>query len=179
MSKQKERKSLRYEGFDYSTPGAYFITICTENKVHRFGTIIDEIMYLNNEGKIVEQILSNIHSYYINTEIPFSVVMPNHVHMIIMLNGNCELPPDHPANQRSSISEIVARYKSYATKMIGDKFWQRSFYDHIIRNQEEYNRIGEYIQSNSKFWGMGRNPLNPQNIDAIQTNSGRHDRPLG
>jgi len=158
------RKRLRYKGYDYSTPGAYFITICTEDKVHRFGSVIDGIMYLNNDGKIVEQILSKVYSYYINVEIPISIVMPNHVHMIIMLNENCLLPPDDPANARPNIGDIVGRFKSYTSKALMVTYWQRSFYDHIIRNQDEYNTIGEYIQSNPKLWGLGCNPLNPKNV---------------
>jgi putative transposase len=158
--------SARLRGYDYSRPGAYFITICTKNRVHYFGKIIDGKMALNNIGKIVE--CEWIRSFDIRKELLHDewIVMPDHIHgIVIIINGGRSLVETHsraslPFERKPrSISSFVAGFKSAVTKQINDmgrmqggSIWQSRFNDHIIRNADEMNRIRQYIANNPMNW---------------------------
>lgn len=139
-----KRKSPRIPCYDYSTPNYYFITICTANKKCIFG----KPGYLNRFGKIVEDCLLKIPVINPAVSIDKYVIMPNHVHVIMVINGDgCQ----------KSIPQIVGQYKMTVTKKIRSlvpekEVWQRSFHDHIIRNQERYELIWMYIENNPIKW---------------------------
>ena len=138
------RKSPRIPNYDYSLPGYYFITICTYEKKCIFGLQ----NYLTNIGKIVEKHICNIQSYYETVFVDKYVIMPNHIHLILVLQ-NGDHCPDVPL--------IVAQFKRGVTKEIRNIFpemnvWQRSFHDHIIRNQAGYEKIWTYIDYNPVKW---------------------------
>jgi REP element-mobilizing transposase RayT len=151
---------VRLPNHDYSSAGAYFVTICTVNKHCLFGEIKNGTMQLNQYGEIVQQCWNDIPKHYfgINNEI-FSV-MPNHIHGIINIKeeiGRSGSKPD-PTN-RHALPEIVRSFKTFSAKDIneirhlpGTHVWQRSFYEHIIRTDNEYREIGEYIYYNSLKW---------------------------
>lgn len=151
---------MRLPNHDYSSAGVYFVTICTLNKQCLFGEIENGEMQPNLYGEILQQCWNDIpkHYYGINNEI-FSV-MPNHIHGIIVIpddNGRSGLKPD-PTN-RHALPEIVRAFKTYSAKDIneirhspGTHVWQRSFYEHIIRTENEYREIGEYIYYNPQKW---------------------------
>ena len=137
------RKSPRIRHYDYSTPNYYFVTICTWNKRCLFGSS----HHLNTYGKIAEQGIHEMVTHFPTIKINKFVVMPNHIHAIIVLNGNVNLPT------------IIGLYKSYVTKQIHQyeptlKIWQSSFHDHVIRNQAAYEKIWLYIESNPDNWNM-------------------------
>ena len=154
-----KRKSPRLKEYDYSMPGAYFVTICTHNKKHRFGQIINAKMQLNHFGRIVEQEILNIESYYSNVQIDKYVVMPNHIHMIISLSETERINP-FPTQKNYDIPNIVGKFKAGVTRNVGNAFmhsvvptlWQRSFHDHIIRSEEDFRKIWEYIDTNVLRW---------------------------
>ena len=138
------RKPTRIPGYDYSSPNYYFITICTYEQKCIFGKPND----LNQRGMIVREHIERLSGYYHGVRIDKFVVMPNHIHLIIVLDGNKSDP---------SISSIVALFKTGVTKQVrekepGIKIWQRSFHDHIIRNQKSYERIWLYIEDNPRKW---------------------------
>jgi REP element-mobilizing transposase RayT len=140
------RKPTRIPGYDYSTCNFYFITICTYEKKCIFG----EPEQLNMQGKIAEEHIKRIHENYSDVNINQYVVMPNHVHMIIEVGCNANNP---------SISTLIGLYKAGVTKVIRQTFpqmevWQRSFHDHVIRNQAGYEKIWTYIQNNPKKWEL-------------------------
>ena len=137
------RKSPRIPDFDYSSENYYFITICTQNRKCIFGTP-DQ---LNRMGQIAKQHIENIESHYDDVYVDKHVVMPNHIHMILVLQ----------CSGKYSADQIVAQYKSGVTRDARKEFsdiwiWQRSFHDHVIRNQKDYDRIWSYIDTNPMRW---------------------------
>lgn len=152
--------SARLPGWDYSAPGAYFITICTAGRAHLFGTVRDGRVILSPLGQIVREEWEK--SFAIRRELACDafVIMPNHIHAIVRVipekNSVAYRPP-------RSISSFVAGFKSAATKRInqyrgtpGEPVWQARFHDHIIRNPREYERIAAYIAANPLKWDEDR-----------------------
>jgi len=148
-----QRKTLRLQNFDYSTCGAYFITICTKNRKKLFAPVgADSI-----SARMVEKIFLETIEQYPGVECPIYVIMPNHIHAIIVISrADMESAPTLP--------QIVQSFKRYSTieyaKMVKDgilppfdkQIWQRSFYDHVIRNQDDYEEIYKYIYENPMKW---------------------------
>jgi putative transposase len=155
-----DRKNLRLPDYNYSSPCAYFVTICTYKKQCLFGEIENGIMYLNPSGYIVKKCWDDLQTHYIGINNDVFAVMPNHVHGIIIIrneNGRSGSKPD-PTKQHH-LSEIVRAFKTYSSKGInklhqtpGITLWQRSFYEHVIRDEKDYKEIGEYILYNSAKW---------------------------
>ena len=137
------RKSPRIPNFDYSSSNYYFITICTHNRRCIFG----QPDALNNRGAIARNHILRIAEHYDGVRVDKYVIMPNHVHMILILSNE----------QNSDCRQIVAQYKSGVSREIhcdcpGSRIWQRSFHDHVIRNQAEYEKIWLYIEVNPQQW---------------------------
>lgn len=156
------RKSARLKEFDYSIPGAYFVTICTHNKKCLFSHIVGAIHEspenkLTPYGEIVEQVIKILPDRF-NVSIPNYVIMPNHIHMIIEINSNDEKRAIHesPLQRRSVIDKVVGFLKMNVSKKINltytGNIWQRSFHDHIIRGEKDYQKIWEYIDTNVIKW---------------------------
>ena len=139
-----ERKKNRLENYNYSENGAYFITICVKDRKKILSDIVGDDAHIvpKRIGLIVEKYIKNAR------EIEKYIIMPDHIHMIIRIN-NGTMWASSPTNR---ISSIVRSIKVLATKEVGEPIFQRSFYDHIIRNQEDYNEIWEYIENNPKKW---------------------------
>ncbi|WP_031513013.1 transposase [Desulfofalx alkaliphila] len=146
MEKLPRRKKIRLKGYDYSQAGYYFITICTQDKKATSGRQCS-IPQLSKIGEIVDLEISKINSVYENVKVDKYVIMPNHIHMIIIL---------YPGNGRSktapTISRIIQQFKGSISKKVGFSLWQKSFYDHIIRNKQEYLKIWDYIDTNPLKW---------------------------
>ena len=139
-----KRKSPRIRGFDYSNPNYYFVTICSHEKECIFGNP----GCLNYNGKAAELCLQKIQDIYPWILVDKYVVMPNHVHVILIVNETDKNIP---------ITSIVGQYKMAVTKMVRklepDKIvWQRSFHDHVIRSQKSYEKIWCYIEDNPRKW---------------------------
>ena len=139
-----DRKHPRLKNYDYSTENYYFVTICTHEKKCIFGFPKE----LNKHGKIAQMGIENIPVHYEGVEVQKFVIMPNHVHMIIALE-----------DANISISYLIALLKTSITKQIRRAYpsmqvWQRSFHDHIIRNEEDYQRIWSYIDTNPILWEL-------------------------
>ncbi len=215
-------RSLRLKGYDYSTAGFYFITICTKDRQNYFGKIYNGEMIQNETGRIAELFLEEVSTHFIHAKVTEHVVMPNHIHLILVLSGEREFanydesmssgiwpgvgtchgmslqPPDdgtavgprhgvaphpgvalHPSVSQSSgtppatgvsppanlfghlkagsVSVMINQYKAsvkrWCNKNGHDFFrWQSRFYDHIIRNEESYQVISDYINNNPKQW---------------------------
>ena len=136
------RKSARIPNYDYSTRNYYFITICTDN--HR--CIFGSVEKLSEFGEIAKEEILSITKHYQGVFVDYFIVMPNHVHMIIVLEENAP-----------NLNQIVAQYKSGVSRRIHKRYpdisvWQRSYHDHIIRNQISYEKIWNYIQGNPLKW---------------------------
>ena len=142
-----KRKSTRIPLFDYSSDQFYFVTICAYDKKCIFGKPGE----LNQIGKIVYDALINIPNHYQHIKIDHCVVMPNHLHAIIVVGCDGE------AGERPSLNTVVGQFKSGCAREIHKihsdlKVWQRSYHDHIIRNPESYKKIWQYIDTNPIRW---------------------------
>lgn len=157
-----ERKSLRLKSYDYSQAGYYFITLCTHDKkciLSRYCrgehcSHADSIPHfeLTDIGIIVDIAIKNIPQHYQNAVINKYVIMPNHVHVIIVLNSD----GDGRTLFAPTISRIIKQMKEYVTKQVGYPIWQKSFYDHVIREEMEYEEIWQYIENNPLKWELDK-----------------------
>ena len=148
--------SARAYWHDYNH-GYYFITICTNKREHFFGEIHEHKMELSKIGDFANSYVDKINATFKDAQILSHVIMPNHVHAIIILEYRTE-------NQQHTISEIVQTFKRHSTveyinlvkqcivQPFDKKLWQRSFHDHIIRNEKGYKTISDYIKNNPFMW---------------------------
>ena len=148
--KLPERKPNRLHEYDYSTNGAYFVTICTQGRKKILSSIVGDDAHIVPKpfGKILEKYIRNV------AEIEKYVIMPDHVHMLLRLdNGSmwASTPTDR-APQHNRVSNIVRSLKVLVAKEIGESIFQRSYYDHVIRNQQDYDEIWHYIENNPRKW---------------------------
>ncbi len=170
MDKFPRRKSVRLKEYDYSQRGYYFVTICTYNRFELFGTMESGEMALNQFGDIAQKVWQDLPNHH-EVELDEFIIMPNHVHGIIINNnpvGNrpaCSANiPACSVNKNNNLSVVVGSYKSSVTKQINkinnDGFrWQKSFYDHIIRTTDSLKNIREYIVNNPEMWENDENNL--------------------
>jgi len=136
------RKNPRIPQYDYSTPNYYFVTICTRDKPCLFGTPEK----LTVCGEIARQGMEKMESHFPSVRVDKYVVMPNHVHAILELRG-------HDAD----LSVVIGQYKAYVTRRIRQRWpetivWQTSYHDHVVRDQNGYEKIWLYIESNPQNW---------------------------
>jgi len=181
----RRRRSIRLPDYDYSQPGAYFITIVTWRRESLFGEIIDGEMRLNDAGRIVWDVWQSLPARYPQIGLGAAVVMPNHFHGIVIITETPvgvihelplrelplrELPlrvTDQKERRRMTLPLVVGYFKMNTAKRInkalsseGIPVWQRNYYEHIIRNDEEHDRIHLYIESNIDNWAMDdENPV--------------------
>ncbi len=165
MIESRVRKNTRLKGYDYSQPGSYFITVCTYAREEIFGHVVvgaiheSPLVHLSSEGRIVASVISGIPDRYPAVRLDHFVIMPNHLHMIISIHDERAIreSPLQPG-KRSVISQITGYLKMNTTKRIREQntnvycVWQRSFHDHIIRNETEYQHIWQYITENPARW---------------------------
>jgi len=156
----RHRRSIRLKGYDYTCAGAYFITICAENRTCLFGDIDSETMRLNDVGRMIQEIWDAIPLHYPGVDVDAFVVMPNHIHGIIILDGGQPQGVARPF----SVGDMVQRFKSLTTKRYSDRvhagewppfpgrLWQRNYYELIIRDERALNAIREYIYRNPARW---------------------------
>jgi putative transposase len=165
---KRHRRSVRLQGFDYSREGAYFVTVCAQNRACLFGDVDQEEMRLNDAGRLVRAVLNGLPDHYPHVALDAWVIMPNHVHGIVLLVGAGFKPaPTATADTtRHGLSEIVRAFKTFSARQInaihgtpGTSVWQRNYYEHIIRDDASLNRIRQYIMENPPRWS--EDPENP------------------
>jgi len=167
------RRSIRLKGYDYSQTGAYFVTICTKGRACLFGEIAGGKMVLNDAGRIAADEWTKTALIRDEIQLDEWVVMPNHFHGIVWIRqtdgtgdtvrrGDRPVAPTGPRPR--SLGALMAGFKSAVTKRVnklrqtpGEKLWQRNYWEHIIRNDDELNRIRQYIIDNPAKWEMDRN----------------------
>jgi putative transposase len=168
------RKSIRLREYDYSKPGAYFVTICTHQRQPLFGNILDGGMTLNAAGVMAEKCWRAIPDHFPWSRLGEFIVMPNHVHGIIIVeqhdtvgaNDHSPLHNHSPIHDNSymrgpgtsrSLGSVIRGFKIGVTKWFRTNtdvysVWQRNYYEHIIRNEQAYQKIAEYICTNPQKW---------------------------
>jgi len=176
------RKSLRLKHYDYSSEGYYFITIVAQNREHLFGEIVDGVMGLNVAGLMVEELWHDIPNDFKHVKLHEFIIMPNHIHFIIEivgvpLVGTLDMQTKIINNIQSkrattrdapTVGDVIGVFKSKTTnqyiKMVKNntlppfnkRIWQRNYYEHIIRDENDYTRIAEYIINNRLSWELDR-----------------------
>ena len=161
-----KRKNLRLPDYSYDTPGAYFITFCTQQRRNTLSRIVGAIhespvCLLSDMGKIVDSVIKNPPPH-LNLSIDHYVIMPNHVHLLVTVPITSERAiPESPLQKRSEISKIVGYIKMTSSKAIRQRHgdipvWQRGFYDHVIRNEQDYCAIANYINENPLRWKLDK-----------------------
>jgi len=185
------RHSIRLKDYDYSQAGGYFITICTHNRECLLGEIENGQMMLNEYGRIVMREWSKTDKIRTDVQLDNFVVMPNHIHGIIVIcrgvlqYAPTEYTPSSFKPPSQTIGAIVRGFKSAVAKQInrlrntlGAPVWQRNYYEHIIRNEKELNHLREYIINNPLQWELDReNPLSINyNLDYRRYFKGIYDR---
>ena len=169
------RRSLRLPRFDYTQQGAYFVTICTRNRACLLGDIVEGRMHLSEAGRLAQVAWEDLPHHYPHVQIDVWVIMPNHMHGIVILAEaqatEDDMPVDvgaglKPAPTRHGLPEILRAFKTFSARRInalhntvGTPFWQRNYYEHIIRNEAALNRIRQYIADNPARWA--EDPENP------------------
>ncbi len=205
MTKTKtfHRRSIRLNAYDYSLPGRYFVTVCTNRGECLFGDVVNTEMRLNTTGKMVETVWSTLPKRFSFVELGEFAVMPNHFHGILVLNdtddrrGESRIRPaggggglqqgEHKVRpygtQPNTVGRIVQAFKSLVTReymqgvknqgwpRFADRLWQRNYYEHIIRTDNDFNAVCEYLLLNPVKWAEDEeNPLNlnPVNSSKIK-----------
>jgi REP element-mobilizing transposase RayT len=165
------RRSIRLGDYDYTQAGAYFVTICSRNRECVFGDVVDGVERLNEFGDLVKREWLWTMNIRPNVELDEFIVMPNHIHGILIINHDCRGTLQRaPTKEQfgkpvsNSIPTIIRLFKSTTTKQLnelrntaGIPVWQRNYFEHIIRNDEELNRIREYIITNPLKWAEDEN----------------------
>ena len=138
MNKMEKRKPNRLKNFDYSSNGAYFITICAQDKRCVFGKIVGQGLapaetVLSKYGRIAERQLMLLNDRYPTITIDKYIIMPNHIHMILIVSQSGASRTTPPTKQHATVSQFVSTFKRFCNKECGRNIWQRYFHDHIIR----------------------------------------------
>ena len=169
MDQKKEwpqRKRMRLKNYDYSKPGAYFITICTENRRKILSRIVGadvldgpKTVSLLPHGEIAEKYIRQWNDFHDDAKVERYVIMPNHIHIILAVYSGDIMPMEGgasrtspPTRQHEEVSQFVSTFKRFCNKEYGGNIWQRSFHDHIIRDRQDYDEISKYIHENPIKW---------------------------
>ncbi|MES2935181.1 MAG: transposase [Pseudomonadota bacterium] len=169
-SSHNNRHSIRLKNYDYCQAGAYFTTICTQDRACDFGNVIDGEMYLNEIGRIASQCWHALPQHFPKAELDGSIFMPNHLHGIIVLpdavneGTACRAPTEQFSKPvPGSIPTMVRSFKSAVTRLIHQqgitrnvKFWQRNYWEHIVRDESELHQLRDYIENNPKQWALDK-----------------------
>jgi len=165
------RRSLRLQGFDYSQPGAYFVTMCTDGRRPLFGEVLDNRVVLAPAGKIVAQAWEWLADQYTSLELDAWVLMPNHLHGILVIHDDAYLGIGRGGSRpstcgfgqvtaptpsiRKPIGSLVGAFKTVSTKDVnvlrgrpGARLWQRGYYERVLRDEGELRRARNYIINN-------------------------------
>lgn len=170
------RRSIRLKGYDYTLAGAYFVTICIYHWDCLLGDVRDGEMVLSEYGRIVQHTWDDLPNHYPHVELDAWIIMPNHVHGIIVLTdvgaghvgaGLRPAPTTGKSPRRHDLPEIVRAFKSFSAYRInrlrnspGIPVWQRNYYEHIIRTERVLQAIRQYISDNPIRWHLDR--YNPE-----------------
>jgi putative transposase len=168
--RRHHRRSIRLPQYDYTAAGAYFVTVCVHGGESLLGEVVNETMRLNRLGQIAHDFWRDVPGHFPNTSIDAFVIMPNHLHAIIVIRelsavagggekGEGTSPLQGGQVEKPALGQTVAYYKYQTTKRInqmrdmpGTPFWQRNYWEHVVRNDGELNRIREYIENNPARW---------------------------
>ena len=148
-----QRKNIRINCYDYATAGAYFITICTQNREKLFWLGADSFSFVGADsirpqdaplspiGSLVEDAISQISEHYDHISVDNYCVMPDHVHILLRIDPTT-------SGVSVGVSTVIGSLKRWVSRQAGRPIWQKSYFDHVIRGQRDYNEIWQYIEEN-------------------------------
>lgn len=152
QNEKHQRKQLRLKNYDYTQNGCYFITICTKYKKPILSEVVtvggddpapQKQIVLKDNGKIVDKYINTIHSAYNSVCLENYIIMPNHIHILMLIDTY-----GLPRSSAPTVSNVISAFKHLTNKQVGFNLWQRSFYDHIIRNETDFQNTWNYIECN-------------------------------
>ena len=163
------RKANRIPNYDYSQSGAYFVTVCTKDRKRilsrlTVGTPVPDCpldtcpqIRLLKHGEIAEKYINQLNEFYDHISVDKYAIMPDHIHILMTIRSGqsrtpvptCENKID---NRNSTVAKFVSTFKRFCNKEYGENIWQGRYYDHVVRNQQDYNEIWEYIENNPRKW---------------------------
>ena len=160
------RRAIRLPGYDYAQAGAYFVTICTQDRRCLFGDVADGHMHLNDAGRMIERWWQELQNKFPKIDTDEFVVMPNHIHGIVMIVGadlrvrpkpsgthtGAPLPEIVQWFKTMTTNEYIRRVKEQGWAPLDRRLWQRSYYEHVVRNDDDLNRTRQYIHDNPSGW---------------------------
>ena len=158
------RKPNRIGGYDYSQNGAYFITICTQDRKKILskisvgtGVLDCPLIQLLPHGEIADKYIRQLDAFYDHISVDQYAIMPDHIHILLSVqNGQSGTPVPTDGkkidNKNSAVSQFISTFKRFCNKEYGINIWQSRYYDHVIRNQQDYDEIWQYIENNPLKW---------------------------
>ncbi len=154
------RKTPRLKEYDYSSSGVYFVTVCTKNRKPLLSKIVNvgagvldrPQVQLLPYGVVADKQIKQLNDFYSYLSVEKSVIMPNHIHMLISLSENGRSRTPAPTSTTSTIAQFISTFKRFCNKQYGSNIWQRSYYDHIVRGEQDYQDIWNYIDQNPDKW---------------------------
>ena len=153
-----KRKPTRLKGYDYSTPGIYFLTVCVKDRKKLLGEIVvcgdfdAQQMILSEYGQILDKYIKLMNGKYAHIKVDKYVIMPNHFHLILSITDYKNGASETAAPYNNETSKFISLLKRYCNREYGENIWQSSCNDHIIRGQKDYQKIWEYIDTNVIRW---------------------------
>ena len=175
-TRRSRHKDLRLQGYDHSTPGGYFVTVCVRNRDCVLGAIVDGEMRPSGEEELVQAPWTSLTQRFPLVDLDAFVLMPNHIHGVIILSEPAETGDSHdlhtvaarfiapactpgPVRRLPALGEVVHTFKAVSTHSIrrdGNPgfAWQRDYYEHVIRNEHDLEQIRDYIVSNPAKWEL-------------------------
>ena len=157
-----DRKTIRLQGFDYTSKGLYHVTICTKDSVPLFGDIQDAEMVYTDIGLIALEEMEVLGSRYAGVRVVEHVIMPNHVHMLISIDAGAHVSGTGSPNRAPTLGQIVGAYKAGVTRRAGGPIWQSRYYEHIVRGENDLWDTVQYIRNNPLKWQFDKE--NPDRI---------------
>ena len=158
-----KRKQIRLPDYDYSSPGAYFVTICARDRrcilsyvAVGADTLGGPILNLRAAGKVTDKYILSI-SRTPGAQVDKYVIMPNHVHLLLRISENdAGTDSGPPRASAPTIPNVVGTMKRLINRELGENIWQRGYYEHVIRNEDDYREIWQYIETNPAKWAEDR-----------------------
>ena len=158
-NKLPQRKPTRLKNFDYNSTGAYFITLCMENRQQILSQIVGvdvpgdpKNAELSSYGIVADKYIKQMSKFYENITVNQYVIMPDHIHILLFVRENGSPRTSTPTKQTSTVSHFISTFKRFCNKEYGKNIWQRGFHDHMIRNRKNYEEIAKYIYENPMRW---------------------------
>ena len=161
------RKPNRIAGYDYSQSGAYFITICTQDRKKILSRISvgtplpgcphEPCVELLWHGEVADKYIRQMDAFYEHLSVDQYKIMPDHIHLLVTIHGGH--PRTGVPTRTSEIARFVGTFKRFCNKEYGSNIWQSRYYDHVIRNQQDYNEVWEYIENNPTKWVINKDKI--------------------